>query len=81
MIPFAQITFDVQTEDILDLEIQLVRGARNDPNPAPPPNGPQHEQQEHTEHPHKKTENIKISPMVVDLDNIPTILLQMHPRR
>ena len=56
--PFAQITFEVQTEDILDLEIQLVEGARNDdPNPAPPPNGPQHEQQEHTEHPHENREH------------------------
>ena len=56
--PFAQITFEVQSEDILDLEIQLVEGARNDdPNPSPPPNGPQHEQHEHKEHPHENREH------------------------
>ena len=45
-------------EDITDLELRLVEGARNDdPNPEPPPNSPQHEEHPHQEHPHENKEH------------------------
>lgn len=56
--PFAQVKFEVLEEDIVDLELALVEGARNDdPNPEPPPNSPQHEEHPHQEHPHENKEH------------------------
>ena len=78
--PFAQVKFEVLEEDIVDLELTLVEGARNDdPNPDPPPNSPQHEKHPHQEHP-MKTKNIAINQMVVDRVNTPTILWQLFRR-
>ena len=53
-----QVKFEVLEEDIVDLELTLVEGARNDdPNPEPPPNSPQHEEHPHQEHPHENKEH------------------------